>query len=367
MKWKTYFKYALIILLPVGFLLNYISSLNREMTQQVYSNFFYKGIYKSISSIIGYIPVSVAEILLILVVLVFAYHIVKTSVKFVKSKSLRISIVKTAFIDIFALAGVTYFAFVIMWGMNYNRPPISELFELEIIPASIEELTQLSSSLIDEMNELRNLVQEDESGVMYPKNGYKGAIERAVYGFEAAEKVYPQMGTMYGKPKPILLSKWMSHTGIWGIYAPFTFEANINTNIPAPLLTATISHEMAHGLGFAREEEANYIAYLTSKMHPDIDFNYSGMLFAFIHSMNELYLYDSDTYNTLILKLNDGVIRDMQAIRSFNQSYDGNVKQAFSDSNDMYLKANRQKEGERSYRRVVDLLIAEYRKQSTDR
>ncbi len=361
MKRKVHFKYILILLLPAGLLLNYISSLDRYATERIYSNYIYKGIYKSISSITGHIPVSVAEIIFILSVLMAIIYIINESIKFILHRAPRSAIIKNFVTNILVFVGVGYFAFVIMWGMNYNRPPISETFELEIIPASIEELKGISEEIIQEVNTLRDKVMEDERGIMYSEYGYKDVLDRAGTGFEVASETYQQIGTTNGTPKGILLSDFMSYTGIWGIYIPFTSEANVNTNIPAALLPHTISHEMAHQIGFAREEEANYIAYLVCKNHPDIDFNYSGALFATIHIINEIYHYSEDVYNDLMIELNEGVIRDMQEIRRFNKSYDGNIKQAFSDYNDLYLKVNGQKEGIISYRRVTDYIIADYR------
>ncbi len=361
MKRKAYLKYILILLLPAGLLLNYISSLDRYATERIYSNFIYKGIYKLLSSATGRVPVSIAEILLILLILLVIIYIIRASLKFIRYKALRTMIIKDFCINFLAFAGLSYFAFVVMWGINYNRPTISEIFDLEIIPASVEELTELSEYFVREVNALRDKVAEDKRGIMYSEYGYKGVFDRAGEGFEAASKVYPQLGTTYGKPKGILLSDIMSYTGIWGIYVPFTSEANVNINIPASLLPHTINHEMAHQLGFAREEEANYIAYLTCKMHPDPDFNYSGALFAVLHIINEVYRYSPDIYNALMVELNEGVIRDIQEIKRFNKSYDGNVKQAFLNYNDFYLKMNGQEQGLKSYRRVVDYLVAEYR------
>jgi Zn-dependent peptidase ImmA (M78 family) len=57
----------------------------------------------------------------------------------------------------------------------------------------------------------------------------------------------------------------MNKTGILGYYNPFTAESQYNPNIPATQLPFTLAHEMSHQLGYAREQEASFIAYLYSK------------------------------------------------------------------------------------------------------
>ena len=84
----------------------------------------------------------------------------------------------------------------------------------------------------------------------------------------------------------------MSYTNITGIYSPFTAEANVNVSVPKSTLLFTTMHEMAHQRGFASENEANFIAYLTCIAHPDVDFQYSGYLNALNYVNRALALVD---------------------------------------------------------------------------
>jgi hypothetical protein len=152
----------------------------------------------------------------------------------------------------------------------------------------------------------------------------------------------------------------MSYTGITGVYFPFTGEANVNVSVPDSDIPATSCHEMAHQRGFAREDEANYIAYLTCKMHPDVDFQYSGTLLALIETTNALYNQDPSAFKELRSKYSDGLIRDLGAINEYWEHYEGPVNEVSNKINDAYLKANNQSDGVQSYGRMVDLLLAEY-------
>lgn len=153
----------------------------------------------------------------------------------------------------------------------------------------------------------------------------------------------------------------MSYTGITGIYIPYTGEANVNINSTDFMLPSTVAHEMAHQRGFAREDEANYIAYLTCSMHPDRDFQYSGVMLALIYSMNALAENDIEAYKVLRSKYSEGVKNDLRYDAEFWAKYEGKTQEISNNVNNTYLKSNGQKDGVQSYGRMVDLLIAEYK------
>jgi len=171
----------------------------------------------------------------------------------------------------------------------------------------------------------------------------------------------PELKGVRSRPKPLLFSPAIAYTHIWGIYCPFTVESNVNMKIPTPMILSTMMHEMAHQLGFAREDEANYIAYLTCSLHPDADFQYAGALFALDYTLDTVYGLDGKAYRELYNGLDKKVRRDLAENGKYQEKYDGPIRRASSRSNDLYLKANHQEDGERSYGRMVDLLLAQYR------
>ena len=145
------------------------------------------------------------------------------------------------------------------------------------------------------------------------------------------------------------------------IYCPYTGEANVNMTVPDAMLPCTVSHEMAHQRGFAREDEANYIAYFTCNLNPNIDFQYSGNLLAVINSMNMLKKHDLPRYSELQKTYNNGVQKDLEDYSIYIREHESLAGAISNDVNDLYLKSNRQSDGVYSYNRMVDLLIAEFR------
>jgi hypothetical protein len=145
---------------------------------------------------------------------------------------------------------------------------------------------------------------------------------------------------------------------------PYTGEANVNTNITDFMLPATAAHEMAHQRGFAREDEANYIAYLTCTLNPDVDFQYSGTMLALIYSANALAGADASSYKELYKTYSEGIRRDLKYDYEFWQKYKGKTQEISNNINNTYLRTNGQKDGVQSYGRMVDLLLAEQRKKA---
>lgn len=357
---KKALKSISVYALPAGIAFFMISSYMPQLTEKYYSNVFYKAIAQPVSVITGLVPFSVAE----LFILFFVIWIIYGTVRAIISITLQRAFTKkkiTAFVfSMIRIAGVIYLSFVLLWGMNYNRLSFAQIAGMNVQPSSLEELSEVCEILIHRANSIRKSIYADDD-TMVLKEGKMDALLRTEKGYRIASEKYPELAGTYGRPKPVFFSKFMSYTGIWGIFFPFTAEANINMEIPDSMIPNTIAHEMAHQRGFAREDEANYIAYLVCSMHPDKDFQYSGLLLAIIHSMNSLYTYDIDEYKRLTSLYGNGIKNDLKEIDRFSIKYKGPIEQISTEINNAYLKANRQREGVHSYGRMVDLLIAEYR------
>ncbi len=360
MKEKHSYNYIYILLLPMFIFINYILSFFPFAVESAFSTSLNKVVIKFISTLTSLVGISIAEIIVISFVL---FSIVYTFL-FLKAfftKTNKFFLFKTYFLKILLFFTFIYISFLLLWGFNYNRLPFSTIANLRVEPTSVSELESLCKDLIKRTNNLRQLVIEDQNGVMFIKDGIDGVLLRAEKGYDNISKHIPELEGKLGRPKRIFFSKALNYTGIAGIYFPFTAEANVNTAIPLLTLPSTTSHEMAHQRGFAREDEANYIAYLTCSVHPDVDFQYSGTLLALIHSMNALYKYDTEKYLQLRSLYSDGLKRDLAYISNFWKQFEGPVERTSSKINNAYLKSNLQKDGVYSYGRMVDLLLAQYR------
>lgn len=334
-------------------------SLSPEFTEKYYSRGFYKLIMQPISFITGLVPFSVAELALILIAIYIPIRIILLVVKAIRYRKLKVFLPFIA--NTVMIGSLWFFIQVMVWNLNYERLPYAEIAGINVKESSVNELEELCKWLIDSTNELREQVSQDEKGVMYIEGGYSSVLKRAQQGFSALENKHPFLSGHYGRPKPVILSRLMSHSNIVGIYSCLTGEANIDVDIPHIGIASTTLHEMAHQRGFAREDEANYIAYIACMAHPDVDFKYSGSVMALQYSMNALYSEDPDRYFKLTEKYSQNYLKDLEHERTYWKQFQGKAKEVANKMNDTYLKLNGQEDGVKSYGRMVDLLLTDFK------
>lgn len=358
---KINFKKAyLILIFPIALIIKKLSYYNPEIVEKIYSSYIYRIIISGLSRITGLFPFSIAELLLFAAIIFVTWKLVGFILLFIKKKQ-NTSTIINSFINLLILIGIVYFIFIAFWGVNYYRLPFSNLSKLDVKPSSTSELYALCEDLAKTANSLRKFQIEDSNGVTKLPNNIRATFKRANLGYENASKLYPVLSGNYGTPKSVIVSPLMSYTGITGFYFPYTAEANINISAPSLSIPATVCHEMAHQRGFAREDEANFIAYLTCLYHPGRDFQYSGTILALLEASNALSTQDMEAYKKLTLNYSEEIKLDLNNLYTYWSNHEGFISDVSNKINDSYLKSNNQTEGVRSYGQMVDLLLAEYR------
>jgi len=327
-----------------------------RLVESLYSSGFYPWVSKGIHQFTSWFPFSIGELLFYMSVLallvsfaVFIYCIIKKDLKARHYKQLSHYVANVILIGLLLFNSV--------WGFNYHRLPLTYHLDIQVRKHTDKELIRLCNTLVQQANTLAEKVHKDSQLTTEIPGGYLYVFENAHMGFASLGEDYPLFETSYSKPKPVLSSWVMSYSGISGIYSPFTAEANVNVDIEDVMLPATTLHEMAHLYGVAKEDEANFIAYLSSQYHPDPVFQYSGTMLALIHSVNALHGQNTDAYLDVRSKYSDRVSQDLNAIRTFWHGYEGPIDDVQDKMNDQYLKANGQDDGVDSYGKMVDLLL----------
>ena len=351
----------LTALAPVAFLLT-LAAENSPDFAEWYANTVYPVLSHSINWITSLAPFSIMELLIAALAAGAVIYMVFYIAKIIHHRESRRKNLFLFAVNLICIASALYFVFVISCGINYYRYPFAQTCGLNVKPSSKAELTGLCSELAEKANTLRNQVQTGKNGVMRlnGENIYTTAKE-AQASFDLISRDYPLLRAGYGQPKPVFSSRLMSYCDITGIFFPFTFEANVNVDIPKYSIPSTMCHELSHLRGYMREDEANFIGYLACEKSGSADFRYSGVMLAYIYASNALYGTDSDAANRIYVTLSDGVKRDLADNSAYWKQFEGPVAKAADQVNDSYLKANKQEDGVKSYGRMVDLLLAEYR------
>ncbi len=351
-----------LILLALALITRIILSFAEKdpiLVENLYSTGIYPYISKTLSLISGIIPVSIAEILFILIVLFIIIAIITIILKprYLLNNSSKI------FHYTLRTFATMYILFYFSWGFNYYRQDYSVIANMNDSPTTYKDLKELTLIMIEKSNEIREGLPEDEDGILLLEDNFHDLGNIANKGFDDYRIGNIDLSDTYGRIKPVFLSKYMSYTGISGIYVPFTSEPTINKDIPNHSLLTAITHELAHQKGFAKEDEANFIAYKANINNPDKRFQYSGYYLAMDYLMNEVYRENPDDYSIFYTRLSDGVKRDMKYGSEYWKSKEGRIRESVNNINDSYLKANNQLDGVRSYSGVVKLLLAEHKDQ----
>ncbi|MCR5824068.1 MAG: DUF3810 domain-containing protein [Lachnospiraceae bacterium] len=360
-------KRTLLLLLAVvgeGCLL--IAKNSTYFAEEIFAKHLYKWFAIGYSSITGLFPFSFAEILIILAPFLLIALIAGFIVKLVKNRKDFLYWILTFLLNAACIGSVIWFFYSFGYGTCYYRYPVSEYFCLETRPSSAEELADLLAELLDNVEEERaQLTSFDENGVyLLPYSTRElGRVARKAY-VDFAE-VYPLFKGHYPAPKPVIFSHLMSYTEIIGIYTCWTMEANVDVDITGYEIGSTMCHELSHLRGFMREEEANFLSYMVCMNSESHDLRYSGLMLALSYTMNALAGKNMDLYlETVSEHYVPGIFTDFRAQSEYWDQFKKAeiVAEVTNELNDNYLKANDQEDGVESYGRVVDLLLAKYRK-----
>ncbi|MDR1619535.1 MAG: DUF3810 domain-containing protein [Clostridiales bacterium] len=346
-----------LILIPLGLFMPLLAQNNPAFIEKYYSQGVYPVINAILRTIFGFIPVSIAELLLYALILFAPLLPLIRGVRVLWGYAHWSRFVHLC-ITYLIIFGVALNAFYIFWGFQYFRPKLGALLSLQVTERPIEELDALCHTLAQTALTLREEAAEDGAGVFMLTGGIDGAINKIPAAYIALGQEMPLFSVPPTAPKKVLNSEAMSWAGISGIYIPFTAEPNVNARQPHLLLASSAAHESAHGIGIAREDEANFVSYLACARSDDASIRYSGVMLALIHSGNQLYAADQELYGKLIETYSEGMIRDLNHHSAYWRAYEGPVEEGMNQMNDTYLKHNQQESGVKSYGEMVDLLLA---------
>ena len=258
------------------------------------------------------------------------------------------------------LLNIFYFTYQIVWGMLYFQKPIIE--KLPKQEASQTEIEQLTLHYIYLTNKAREKVSEDKNGIFKIKNLDKLKTEVLENQALIPKEFYPYKTTRINNFKPSLFGKSMNYSGILGYYNPYTAEAQYNQNLPNTYIPFTLAHESSHQLGFAREQEANFIGYIICENSKNPELQYSAYLYTTKSLLRFLLQKNPEFAGQAMLFFSEKVKKDIANDKKFAVEHSGIIEDFFHVSNDLFLKSNQQ-EGAITYSYFIDLLIRYKRNQ----
>ncbi|NTS43952.1 DUF3810 domain-containing protein [Flavisolibacter sp. BT320] len=345
----------LLLLAAVGIRL---FALNEGWVEQHYSLGFYPFVSTSLRSLFGWIPFSVGDLLYFLS---FVWVVRKTwkLLQVFRKRQARSYLSWVLLRKYLKLSLIIYIVFSLFWGLNYYRQGIAAQLSLQLEPYSVEDLFNLTLALQQKLNGYAEKVDSAERA-RYTNNLL---FQTGKEAYERASSRYPFFQYNRMSLKPSLYTPVGHLVGFTGYYNPFTGEAQLKTSIPVFLKPFVVLHEIAHQQGYARENEASFVAYLASQASADAHVRYSVYFELYRDAIFECrQTPNAALTETIRANLHSRVKSDLRELQLYllrNQNF---VEPFMSGVYDRYLKLNNQPKGKATYNEVIAYMVAYMKK-----
>lgn len=236
---------------------------------------------------------------------------------------------------------------------------IAHQLNLKALNYSTDDLMIINKELLQKVNLSKTQISSNSLS-LYPTD------EIFNDAYKSYQKISDSLPFLKYEQQAVKKSLWGwvgNYLGFSGYYNPFTGEAQINTDYPTFLQPFVTCHEIAHQLGYAKENEANFVAFLVSRQSSNLNFKYAGYLEMLLYANRNLYNYDSVQSRAIVQQLSKPVLDDLKMLNQFYKKYKNPVEPIINKMYGIFLKSNQQPQGIRSYDEVTYYLIAYYKKQ----
>ena len=325
-------------------------------------HYYTQGIYPYIAQgfrlAFGWLPFSVGDLFYLAGLLLLVYRGIRGIYRLIKSDRNRsLADFKVRILRLITLFLGIYILFNLSWGLNYYRLGVRHTLKLQVPEQySTGRLQALTRTLLEETNTARKRLPEELVQVPAQR-----IFQQALQAYKQTANTFPFLAYHSPSVKTPLWNELGNYLGYGGYFNPFTHEAQVHTHVPVFLLPFTTCHEMAHQLGYASEDEANFVGYLTASASADPLFDYSVHFAMYRYANRELWYRDSTLAKRNYAALDTLVKQDYQDMIRFFSAYENKMEDVSSFLYDKYLMANNQPQGLATYSRVTALLLA-YRK-----
>ena len=336
------------------------------VTEYVFSRGLFKVITVPVGFLTSLVPISLTELLAVLALPAVITLLVILIVKLVKHKDKRKKLLLGAGKFVVGAVSIAAFMYMACHGVNYYRFTMEELMGLDTSQKTPEDLYDACVKLAQGAARARaELGVSDDEPFTLPEGLYT-ELSRSGDGYKVIVEEYPFLWTANWRQKPVLLSEPWSYTGIVGIYCPFIVECNVNTAQPDCAIPFTAAHESAHSRGVAFENECNFLAFLSCINSQYPEYRYSGYMESFVYCSNALYSYDTELWQGTQQYLTNGMRLDFAQLNEYIESHTNKVTEVSQDFNDSFIKAQGVEDGDLSYDRVTELILAYYEKEARE-
>ncbi|WP_438962765.1 DUF3810 domain-containing protein [Nonlabens sp.] len=360
-----------VSLLLVQVLLYYSLRNVPELVETYYSNGIYPYISRAMRFGLGWIPFSFGDLVygagIIMILrwlwiskkdlIVLPFSVMLSRKRYKNKVYAKLATVRKRYTQLFVSLNLILFTFHVLWGFNYYRQPLNVTLKIEK-EYSTEDLKRVTLEIAMLSNALHQTLQPVDSLPVVFNRSQDELFKIAPSGFKNLKQSQLRQSLTPLSIKKSLLTMPLTHMGYSGYLNPITGEAHTNAWINCYKTPVLILHEMSHQLGFAKENEANFVAIHAGLNHEDPYFQYSASIFGLKYLLNDLYTKDPAAFEKIKDQLRPGILENYQELRDFWAPYnDSFIEKVSQATYNQYLKANNQPDGMKTYSYVVALLV----------
>ena len=317
-----------------------------SLVERWYSTSVYPRIQQVMTTISNVIPVAMFDLLTIAAAFLVVFSLVRAVRRARRVR--RWSIMLTTIGNIATGAAAAYLVFLMIWGFNYRRVPMSQRLIMDGAAPTADAVRALGQQSVQELNRLYAAAHDAGDTPPWQDQELRNAYDR-VQGF-----LTNAPHTVPGRLKPTIYGPYFRWTSVDGMVDPFALEVMANPDLLPLEQPFVAAHEWAHLAGYADESEANFVGWLTC-LQGDVRARYSGWMFLYWQVSGEVSAEDR---RQLAAALEAGPRRDVEDIvERLRRGRWPLLQRSSWMMYDQYLKANRVEAGIRSYGLVINLIL----------
>ena len=337
---KLVFLLVFVILLVVLILLK----TNTEICE-AWTRGFARYYETAIGSLFKWVPFSLTEVIVVLLVIIGIILLIKSIKAFVHKRP-KEGVSKL--LSIATMVIVVLGAYQATAEMAYNR----EHHPVTVYEEKVEktEFRKINDYFIEDCNKVTAEMEFDADGDLVCPYSLWEMNDLLAVEFDRLQEEYGDYFTPFTtRVKPMVTSFIYRELHITGVTFMPTTEANVNYLNVNALKPITAAHEILHTKGVMKEEDADFVALYLMLTSKNSYFRYSGYYFS-LSSLN--YLASLTGVPTDYVEVMSSLNANYKANRAFGSRY-WKEHNAFADFgnwvNDIYLKLSGEKEGTASY------------------
>ena len=252
--------------------------------------------------------------------------------------------------------------------MLYFQPLIIKKLSNKEVKINDSDLKTLSLKYLELCKQTREKVSEDKNGIFRINDIDKIKCEILEQQKHLPNYINSKKPVKFLSIKSSLYDGFMNYTGILGYYNPFTAESQFNPNLPTTNIPFTLAHEMSHQLGYAKEQEASFIAFLCAQTSTNKDLEYGAQLYVLKSLLRSLSrdIRNRDFVLQTISQYSEKMKKDRKNELEFYERNTGIISDFFGVTNDLFLKSNQQ-DGQITYSYFINLLVIYEQKKNRTR